>query len=138
MPHFGRAYGGGGPWPGLSLAGLVARVCLRSSPRWARLRRDEGVCARLAERASQPVGDERQCDHPEWDESCPKNREEHVHILTKRVGAVDRERCSGRPNSELAAARWRAIPPRPPRSRSEEHTSELQSQSNLVCRLLLE
>src|SRR2546430_10181585 len=28
-----------------------------------------------------------------------------------------------------------AIPPTP---RSEEHTSELQSQSNLVCRLLLE
>src|SRR2546430_5823676 len=30
--------------------------------------------------------------------------------------------------------------PRPdlPRGRSEEHTSELQSQSNLVCRLLLE
>src|SRR2546427_8690674 len=27
---------------------------------------------------------------------------------------------------------------RPPRERSEEHTSELQSQSNLVCRLLLE
>src|SRR2546430_10479299 len=28
--------------------------------------------------------------------------------------------------------------PLPPRLRSEEHTSELQSQSNLVCRLLLE
>src|SRR2546430_16036333 len=27
---------------------------------------------------------------------------------------------------------------RTPRARSEEHTSELQSQSNLVCRLLLE
>src|SRR2546427_6491967 len=27
---------------------------------------------------------------------------------------------------------------RSPQSRSEEHTSELQSQSNLVCRLLLE
>src|SRR2546430_11442621 len=27
---------------------------------------------------------------------------------------------------------------RPGRNRSEEHTSELQSQSNLVCRLLLE
>src|SRR2546430_9265310 len=27
---------------------------------------------------------------------------------------------------------------RPLRNRSEEHTSELQSQSNLVCRLLLE
>src|SRR3989475_2030839 len=26
----------------------------------------------------------------------------------------------------------------PPQARSEEHTSELQSQSNLVCRLLLE
>src|SRR5688572_32663534 len=34
-----------------------------------------------------------------------------------------------------------AAPPRtpvPPAGRSEEHTSELQSQSNLVCRLLLE
>src|SRR2546427_8432643 len=30
----------------------------------------------------------------------------------------------------------RAVPAR--RERSEEHTSELQSQSNLVCRLLLE
>src|SRR2546430_15309099 len=28
--------------------------------------------------------------------------------------------------------------PSPDRTRSEEHTSELQSQSNLVCRLLLE
>src|SRR5688572_31995130 len=31
----------------------------------------------------------------------------------------------------------RRLPPRQ-RARSEEHTSELQSQSNLVCRLLLE
>src|SRR2546430_17331199 len=31
------------------------------------------------------------------------------------------------------AFRWRS-----PEGRSEEHTSELQSQSNLVCRLLLE
>src|SRR2546427_7920012 len=29
-------------------------------------------------------------------------------------------------------------PPAPGAGRSEEHTSELQSQSNLVCRLLLE
>src|SRR2546427_2674460 len=29
-------------------------------------------------------------------------------------------------------------PPAVPPARSEEHTSELQSQSNLVCRLLLE
>src|SRR5256886_12585165 len=37
------------------------------------------------------------------------------------------------------AAAGRARPPRArPVPRSEEHTSELQSQSNLVCRLLLE
>src|SRR3989475_7625250 len=35
-------------------------------------------------------------------------------------------------------ARKRAQTPRTEASRSEEHTSELQSQSNLVCRLLLE
>src|SRR2546430_15845633 len=46
--------------------------------------------------------------------------------------------------SGSAAARSRAVPRargvRPVRLdlRSEEHTSELQSQSNLVCRLLLE
>src|SRR2546430_3670846 len=32
----------------------------------------------------------------------------------------------------------REDPTRCPKCRSEEHTSELQSQSNLVCRLLLE
>src|SRR2546430_7875225 len=52
---------------------------------------------------------------------------------------------------DACSSRWRAVPaegcamPRPTatrdwpgRDRSEEHTSELQSQSNLVCRLLLE
>src|SRR2546427_5462761 len=35
--------------------------------------------------------------------------------------------------------RWKAVPLcSVPSTRSEEHTSELQSQSNLVCRLLLE
>src|SRR2546430_11094078 len=33
---------------------------------------------------------------------------------------------------------WRSRVETKRRSRSEEHTSELQSQSNLVCRLLLE
>src|SRR5438034_7426195 len=32
----------------------------------------------------------------------------------------------------------RDLPPPPPKPRSEEHTSELQSHSDLVCRLLLE
>src|SRR5688572_31497438 len=38
-----------------------------------------------------------------------------------------------------SSSRWmRARLPQSRRPRSEEHTSELQSQSNLVCRLLLE
>src|SRR2546430_8269652 len=37
-----------------------------------------------------------------------------------------------------SSARLREICPLLPECRSEEHTSELQSQSNLVCRLLLE
>src|SRR2546428_8385984 len=46
--------------------------------------------------------------------------------------------------SSATSRRWKAAatasPSRPdsPRSRSEEHTSELQSRSDLVCRLLLE
>src|SRR2546430_13570755 len=45
------------------------------------------------------------------------------------------------PISQSSSFVWAEITPRPPRRwrrRSEEHTSELQSQSNLVCRLLLE
>src|SRR5688572_31301266 len=50
------------------------------------------------------------------------------------------------PPHSAASTTWTSTPPTPrspPASarsskRSEEHTSELQSQSNLVCRLLLE
>src|SRR2546430_8203330 len=47
-------------------------------------------------------------------------------------------RCPG-PGADTAAPRPAGVEQNPPRSvvRSEEHTSELQSQSNLVCRLLL-
>src|SRR2546430_11481205 len=53
-----------------------------------------------------------------------------------RVGCMIRESLTG-----LGA--WKSVPYQPEASarvfcRSEEHTSELQSQSNLVCRLLLE
>src|SRR2546426_1427476 len=41
--------------------------------------------------------------------------------------------------SSLGLHRMRSLlPARPPALRSEEHTSELQSPCNLVCRLLLE
>src|SRR2546430_8082871 len=45
-----------------------------------------------------------------------------------------RDRASG----TGTARRCRPCPARAGTARSEEHTSELQSQSNLVCRLLLE
>src|SRR2546430_14068693 len=46
----------------------------------------------------------------------------------------------GEDAGQLVARGRNAIGPgeEPPGERSEEHTSELQSQSNLVCRLLLE
>src|SRR5436190_10897640 len=43
-------------------------------------------------------------------------------------------RCCSPPDSSLGRCRLRV----PSRTRSEEHTSELQSHSDLVCRLLLE
>src|SRR5688572_18005059 len=41
-------------------------------------------------------------------------------------------------NGKEVSRPGRSVPPEERRVRSEEHTSELQSQSNLVCRLLLE
>src|SRR2546430_12660222 len=57
-------------------------------------------------------------------------------------GLVENIKCSVPPfglrGLAWVAVRWSGeIPPRL-QMRSEEHTSELQSQSNLVCRLLLE
>src|SRR5688572_32514856 len=46
--------------------------------------------------------------------------------------------CRDRPRRRLLAPGSRARRGPARRLRSEEHTSELQSQSNLVCRLLLE
>src|SRR2546430_8557664 len=54
---------------------------------------------------------------------------EFFHSIDLRV--VDEERIAGSQNR--AQIRFRDFD-----TRSEEHTSELQSQSNLVCRLLLE
>src|SRR2546427_8279089 len=53
---------------------------------------------------------------------------------TWRSRAVQHPGCQRR----LKRPRLRALRHEPARPRSEEHTSELQSQSNLVCRLLLE
>src|SRR5260221_3956441 len=49
-----------------------------------------------------------------------------------------RSPCSPDPSAPGAAPRTSRAPASPAAPRSEEHTSELQSHSDLVCRLLLE
>src|SRR2546427_7113739 len=56
-----------------------------------------------------------------WSASCTRSR--------SRSQAIERS---------SACIIWKATSLRRRSKRSEEHTSELQSQSNLVCRLLLE
>src|SRR5437588_6316840 len=73
----------------------------------------------------------------------PDRRSEHRRVLVVfhhgcRRRTIHRRRLSWR----LPSHPWLACPNRPGQSataaRSEEHTSELQSHSDLVCRLLLE
>src|SRR2546430_7595092 len=78
-----------------------------------------------------------------------------MHRAAERGRSAERSPCDAsfprepwrrpaRPHCRQAVSRpWRPVAYRPRYStgrciRSEEHTSELQSQSNLVCRLLLE
>src|SRR2546430_2851744 len=48
------------------------------------------------------------------------------------------EQIKARIEAAIPEAKIELMPNPGPANRSEEHTSELQSQSNLVCRLLLE
>src|SRR2546430_9182233 len=52
--------------------------------------------------------------------------------------SVNGSRSMAARKNSTAESRFPARVRQAPRYRSEEHTSELQSQSNLVCRLLLE
>src|SRR5262249_20194027 len=54
------------------------------------------------------------------------------------AGPGPRRAASGGPGRRSATAPGTRRPPGRARRRSEEHTSELQSLTNLVCRLLLE
>src|SRR5690606_40180798 len=53
----------------------------------------------------------------------------------KKASGISANRCSATPSASCA---FLAYPAATEGSRSEEHTSELQSRENLVCRLLLE
>src|SRR2546430_7236723 len=66
----------------------------------------------------------------------------YTTLFRSRVGTFGISEREG-PGRDTEAGRCVQDHPRPQRlpsfaTRSEEHTSELQSQSNLVCRLLLE
>src|SRR5260370_32518315 len=62
-----------------------------------------------------------------------------IPIRLHRQGIHVRKRCSSGPWIEAGVQRPISIEPaKANAARSEEHTSELQSHLNLVCRLLLE
>src|SRR5438309_12083784 len=56
----------------------------------------------------------------------------------RRPADLDYRRCAGSPSLRSSYAPQRRRAGASPVIRSEEHTSELQSQFHLVCRLLLE
>src|SRR5256885_11462393 len=61
-------------------------------------------------------------------------------LFVHHLGSLGRGRCDcgQNRNTPQFAGRRNALHARKIRARSEEHTSELQSPCNLVCRLLLE
>src|SRR5688572_31819201 len=63
---------------------------------------------------------------------APDGGEHRVNLFRRGVTVHDDE------HDDLRSRRAADESPRSEHRRSEEHTSELQSQSNLVCRLLLE
>src|SRR2546430_15129079 len=74
-------------------------------------------------------------------DALPISQRRAVEIADREPRAVDRFphlHRNGRPERAHVFARHPEARSDAGRIRSEEHTSELQSQSNLVCRLLLE
>src|SRR2546427_3517428 len=85
---------------------------------------------------------------PKWWPASEASSDHNTHPSASYT--MKRTTCSDRANSRRRSALAGALPDSPAKNsagtlevnkreaRSEEHTSELQSQSNLVCRLLLE
>src|SRR2546430_11974769 len=85
----------------------------------------------------------RSSDLDEWSKPVGVDLKPHLVSNAKNVIAIEAENTTTNPNpaglflSGKIAHRNKESG-NPAVQRSEEHTSELQSQSNLVCRLLLE
>src|SRR2546430_12240239 len=59
-----------------------------------------------------------------------------TYLNWHKIDSNPKAKVSARPTTSLRSNQW--LTNNITANRSEEHTSELQSQSNLVCRLLLE
>src|SRR5882762_11960642 len=109
--------------------------------------RDRDPRAERARRRARPVARRRVCRHDDVPassgEAAKGPRQHHAgcegrpgdaHQLFPRLDRTRAQPRGGKGRPVCVVGRL----PRSPRSRSEEHTSELQSHLNLVCRLLLE
>src|SRR5690606_41102965 len=76
------------------------------------------------------------CKLPSWFQSALRHflRAPHKSLLLKRLSIPKSSRCHWGLGNQCCQKTFR----RQHKVRSEEHTSELQSRENLVCRLLLE
>src|SRR5947207_3793111 len=59
-------------------------------------------------------------------------------IRTRSAAALSFANCPGFTSTACGSCRAGAVEVKPGQFRSEEHTSELQSHSDIVCRLMLE
>src|SRR5260221_10593530 len=84
------------------------------------------------------------CDGPQpGGMDCSFGRRAAGHQPRRARNSASALQVWPRPERAFSGGPWNTMrpppsPPSGPRSRSEEHTSELQSHSDLVCRLLLE
>src|SRR5207302_7888333 len=107
--------------------------------------RRTAVRAPAGVREIQPGGFRRPVAHADARHPRRAGLPHSLHAGTRRLHGVTAPRhreyaaaVSGREPLGVETRQQRAVVPHGARLRSEEHTSELQSRENLVCRLLLE
>src|SRR5690606_40676432 len=102
------------------------------------LQLDENRCRRWQRRSAQPAGEALHGWH--WRRAGYQSRRRLVHRRPTR--RPDRPRNGGFPRRTYRRGDEAGLAEGQPTAlsltRSEEHTSELQSRENIVCRLLLE
>src|SRR6266478_7535364 len=117
--------------------GVVTRKTWMAGTSPAMTRKNDTLRANIEETDVTPAQTRRQACPTEW----PGDRDgasQTAAVVRRRRRAQRRDAVRSR-HRAIHCRRWQAPDQRiGGMARSEEHTSELQSQSNLVCRLLLE